>query len=114
MHDGSKKMSKNKTHYLHLYGERRNGQWTVMCLDFSLAVQSNTLSDAQKKIYEQIEMYLKDALEGPDKNYAYVFLNRSAPAKYWMKYYWFSLVKSIFKRKDGHLVHNLPRSFATA
>ena len=98
---------KPKQKYLHLYGELHDGQWTMMCLDFTLAVQSDSLQDAQQKIHEQIDIYIKDALVGQDKDYTAMFLNRSAPAKYWIKFYWYSVVQHFFKLKNSHIAENM-------
>lgn len=104
----------NQDHILHFYGELREGQWTVMCLNFSLAVQAESLSEAKLKINQQVDMYLKDAIEGQDRAHARELLNRSAPAKYWLKYYWHRATKALFNVRDGHITENHHRSFAVA
>ena len=37
---------KNLPLVLRVYGERSNGQWSLICLDFNLAVQADTLPQA--------------------------------------------------------------------
>ena len=105
---------KNQNHTLHFYGELRDGQWTVMCLNFTLAVQAKSLSEAKAKINQQVDMYIKDAIEGQDSAYAHALLSRSAPAKYWFKYYWFRITKALFNVRNGHIAENRHRQFATA
>ena len=105
---------KNQNHTLHFYGELRDGQWTVMCLNFTLAAQAESLPEAKLKINQQVDMYLKDAIDGQDRAYAHELLSRSAPAKYWLKYYWHRLTKTLFNVRDGHIAENHHRSFAVA
>ena len=71
-----------------VYGECKEGQWTLVCLDFSLAVQSDDLLDAEKKMSEQIHQYLLDATSGPDVPHAEALLRRRAPLVWWLKFYW--------------------------
>lgn len=73
---------------LRVYGERQDGQWTLLCLDFSLAAQSESLEEAQRLLSEQIAHYVSDATVGVDKEHAEHLLTRRAPLKYWLKFYW--------------------------
>ena len=104
---------KNQNHILHFYGELRDKQWTVMCLNFTLAVQAETLPEAKIKIEEQVDLYLKEALDGQDCEYAYELLNRSAPFKYWAKYYWHRSLNAVFKA-NKYITENHSRTFAAA
>ena len=79
---------KTKNLFVRVYGERQHDQWTLMCLDFSLAVQAETLPDAKAKLDQQIRMYLVDALVGQDREHAEDLLCRRAPLQYWLKFYW--------------------------
>ena len=88
---------------LHVYGEYLNGQWSLMCLDFSLAVQSETLSCAQTKLSQQIEMYIKDVQE-QDSAFESQLLSRKAPSVYWLKFYFFLIIQA--------LTHQVKRHFA--
>ena len=101
----------NQNHMLHFYGELRNDQWTVMCLNFPLAVQADTLSEAKKKIEEQVDLYLKEALDGQDREHVHELLNRSAPFKYWAKYYWHRALSAVFKA-NKHITENRSCTFA--
>ncbi len=72
---------------LRVYGEYRDGQWSIICLDFNLAAQADTLDAADSLLKDQIVSYLDDALVGADAKHAGYFLTRRAPFKYFVKYY---------------------------
>ena len=80
------------TLFVHVLGERRGDQWSLLCLEFDLAAQSGTLEDAQARLREQIKAYLHDAMEGEDAPYARGLLLRRAPLRYWVLYAIVSLV----------------------
>jgi predicted RNase H-like HicB family nuclease len=88
---------------LHVYGECQDGQWTLMCLDFTLAVQGDSLAEAEQLLKEQIEMYVREATIGQDAEHAEVLLKRKAPLKYWLKYYLFRTKETITHRRDSHI-----------
>ncbi len=71
---------------LKIYGERCDGQWSLICLDFSLAAQADTLEEAKLILAGQIKEYLTDALHGQDREFAPALLSRRAPLKYWLKW----------------------------
>lgn len=73
---------------LKIYGEQNEGQWSLICLDFSLAAQADTLNEAKSLLETQIKEYLQDALSGQDREHARALLSRRAPLKYWAKW-WF-------------------------
>ena len=77
-----------------------------MCLDFTLAVQSDNLDDAEQLLKEQIEMYLRDAIVGQDVEYAENLLKRRAPMKYWLKYYLFRIRESFTHRRNSHIAQS--------
>lgn len=70
------------------YGEKNDGQWTIVCLDFCLAAQADTFNEARVRLDAQIVSYLRDALVGPDRAHARYLLSRRAPASMWAKYYY--------------------------
>lgn len=78
-----------KTHDLivRCLGKKDGDQWVVVCLDYSLAGQGETLDEAKKSVEAQIVTYLKEALVGQDREHASVLLFRRAPLKYWLMYY---------------------------
>jgi hypothetical protein len=94
---------------LHILGSRQDGQWTLLCLDFDLAVQSASLEDAEARLKSQIKGYLKDALGGDDVEHARTLLRRKAPARYWAMYYLYSILGH-FRRngRNGHISRHEP------
>lgn len=79
---------------LRIYGEKIDGQWSLINLEFSLAAQADTLEEARRILESQIKEYVHDALVGQDRAYARELLTqRRAPAKYWIKY-WFGVARS--------------------
>jgi predicted RNase H-like HicB family nuclease len=65
---------------------REGEHWVAICLPFDLAAQGESLSEAKRKLSEQIREYLHDALIGQDREHAELLVTRSAPAKYWLMY----------------------------
>lgn len=90
---------------LRIYGERQDNQWVLMCLDFSLAVQADSLAEAQAKIKEQVQMYVRDVAVGPDQEHAEYLLRRRAPLKYWVKFYFYRVVARLCgpDKKQSHV-----------
>jgi hypothetical protein len=87
---------KKRDLFLKVYGEESDGQWSLICLDFSLAAQAETLPEAQALLQSQIKEYLVDALHGEDKQYAHTLLYRRAPLKYWVKWWIAGVWKQLF------------------
>lgn len=96
---------------LRCYATCKNGQWTAVCIDLSLAAQSDSLRDAKHRLDAQIRSYINDALVGPDNRYAHQLLKRKAPLSQIAHYYWLSarvwLHKHVpqFKRLESHRRH---------
>jgi len=59
----------------------------VVCLDFSLAAQDETLEGAKARLEAQIKEYVFDAIEGEDRAFAEQLLTRRAPCAQWARYY---------------------------
>jgi hypothetical protein len=79
-----------KPFLLRFYGEKIDGQWSVLCLDISLAAQADTLPEARRLLNAQIESYFRDIFGGAgalDAEHAERLLKRRAPLKYWVKFY---------------------------
>jgi len=81
---------------LRVYGEKSEGQWSLVNLEFSLAAQADSLEEAKAILESQIKEYLHDALVGEDRPYAAELLRRPAPAKYWIKYWMSNAGRAIF------------------
>ena len=82
------------------YGERKNGQWALVCLEFSLVAQDTSFESALKSLDGQIACYLRDALVGQDRKHARYLLSRRAPAAYWVKYYVAKVANWLKKKPD--------------
>lgn len=93
--------------FVRVLGDHRNGQWSLLCLDFDLAAQADTLDEAQARLREQIKEYLHDALEGEDVPFARDLLLRRAPARYWLIYYAVSLFEK-FAQSASRISRRVP------
>lgn len=89
--------------FLRVYGERSDGVWSLICLDFNLAVQAESLQEAKLKLQQMAKSYIADALaeDGSDHEFAVSFLRRKAPVEFWVKYYWYSFLAKIRGNSDG-------------
>ena len=84
---------------LRCYAERQApGLWVALCLDFDLAAQGESFQDVRTRLDAMIDDYVEDALTGEDRAHAPSLLNRRAPWRYWLRYYWFALVRTIRRR----------------
>ena len=71
---------------LKIYGEKNGDQWSLVCLDFSLAAQGSSHAEAKAILESQIREYLVDAI-GEDREHAPELLSRRAPMIYWIKWW---------------------------
>ena len=85
---------------LRCYAERKNGIWQAFCLDFTLAVQGDSVEEVKNKLESQILEYVHDALVGKDKKHAKDLLERKAPLKYWLKFYFFIALYHVQKAQQ--------------
>ncbi len=72
--------------------------WVAVCLDFDLAAQGDSLDDARRRLDIMLNEYVEDALTGEDRDHAETLLNRRAPWRYWLRFYWFSVVDRLRRR----------------
>lgn len=87
------------------YAERQApGLWIALCLDFDLAAQGETFQEARSRLDAMIDEYVEDALTGEDRDHAQALLNRRAPRRYWLRYYWFDLVRRVRHRPPSEHV----------
>lgn len=90
---------------LRCFGELKDNQWTLVCVDLCLAAQASSVEKAKAKLESQIKEYLYDALAGQDKEFANQLLQRKAPLSLRARYHWLSLKakvsKSIESLKEG-------------
>ena len=102
----------SKSIRVHIYGRRDiDGQWTLMCLDFDLSAQDASLKEAEVKIRSQVSSYLRDA-NGIDKRHAQGLLNRRAPLRFWLMFYFYRLrlwIKNSREKRIGtHVAALIP------
>ncbi len=80
-----------------------------MCLDFTLAAQDEDRQVAYEKLMSQVREYIVDSVVGPDAKFANQLLRRRAPAKFWIKYFWFgALLKIAHIRDRRHVAKRHP------
>ncbi|MCP4488122.1 MAG: DUF1902 domain-containing protein [Gammaproteobacteria bacterium] len=65
---------------LRCYAEQKDDQWSLVCVDLSLAAQADSFEEVKLKF---------DAMDGEDKEHVVSLLSRKAPLSQWIKYYWF-------------------------
>lgn len=97
------------------YAEREApGVWVAICLDFDLAAQGETFEEAKGKLDAMIDDYVREAWDGEDRPYADALLNRRAPLRYWLRFWWFAFRRRIRRHDDTHRPFNgrLPLSLA--
>lgn len=85
--------------------------WQAFCLDLNLAVQGESFADVEQKLESLIDSWLEDALLGEDRKHAYELLNRRAPAKWWVKYYYAFALSKLGRLHDSARVlfsHPMP------
>lgn len=71
-----------KQHKLRCFAmrEKASGQWLAFCVDLNLAVQAPTLTEAQRKLHEQVVDYIED-LRGVHAEHAKDLFPRPAPLR---------------------------------
>ena len=72
---------------MHCLAKKHDGYWSARCLDFTLYTVADTHEEAKSKLFDQINEYLYDAIEGEDKNHAPALLLRKAPWQDWLIFY---------------------------
>lgn len=93
------------------YAEQRENQWQAFTLELGLAAQGDSFPEAKHKLDQMIGSYLRDALCGEDREYAYELLSRKATWQVYARYYLFSAVLGIVKffgKPKDHVIYNRP------
>jgi len=93
---------------LRCYGKREGAVWVVVCVDFCLAAQGDTLEAAREKLHAQIQEHIYDALIGEDAQYGSYLLTRRAPIAQVLTYYWLKLRNKVQTWKNDTLYRPLP------
>ena len=73
--------------FLRCFAEKKDGQWSAVCIDLCLAAQADTLKEVQRKMDEMVQSYVEDALFGVDQAHAFELLNRKPPLSLRFKYH---------------------------
>ena len=80
---------------IHLLARRSEGQWVVACLDFDLAAQDGTFEAAQRRLMDQVESYVQEALSMDGGSHASELLTRRAPMAHWALFYLAMLLQGL-------------------
>lgn len=76
------------------FAEFKDGHWQAFCLDFTLAVQGDSLQEVKEKLNRQVDMYVREAMT-IDADHAAELFARRAPAMWYAKFHvmsaWFRL-----------------------
>lgn len=95
--------------------EQNENYWQAFSLEFGLAVQASTKSEAKRKLELMIYSYLFDALVGEDRDHAEELLRRRATPSVYAKYYAclaFRTFKSLIGRRQngnqGNCIYSEP------
>lgn len=84
------------------YAKRCDGVWVAICLDFGLAAQGNSVEEAMRRLTDQIQEHLYDALVGEDQeHFEYLLKHRKAPLSQWVEYYWLNFLTSVHVAKQN-------------
>lgn len=67
--------------------QKQDEQWEAYSLEFGLAAQAESFSEAKQKLDAMIQDYLHDALTGEDREHAGQLLSRKAPWWVYAKYF---------------------------
>jgi hypothetical protein len=99
----SLKATKTVPLFLRVYGELTADVWSLICLEFNVAAQAETLIEARYKLRLIVTSYLLDALaeDGLDRTHASTLLRRKAPSIFWVKYYVYSIKGWLFGSIGG-------------
>ncbi len=81
--------------------------WAAACIDLNLAVQGETYREVRRKLNDQIDSYLYDAMVGEDREYVEQLVPRRAPVKFFLKYYRIHL-KLFVRRKVRDFLRVVP------
>ncbi|HJQ58205.1 MAG TPA: hypothetical protein VJ890_14960 [Vineibacter sp.] len=97
------------------YAEGRQGEWQAFCLDFDLAVQGTSFDEVNRKLAEQIDLYLESVMALPERDRDRM-LNRSMPLGIRLKFF-YRLLSVWWRTRDNRRQrhgYNLPVDGAPA
>ncbi|WP_395117760.1 hypothetical protein ACFCQI_14280 [Rhodanobacter sp. FW102-FHT14D06] len=90
------------------FAEKVGSQWQAFCIDMNLAVQADTLQDAQKKIIAMVKSYVELAKEQNDPRHQRDMLFRPAPLSIQLRY-WYVWLRCNLARNNHHNHHHADR-----
>jgi predicted RNase H-like HicB family nuclease len=80
---------------VHCIAERKGEYWQAFSLEFGLAAQADTFSEAKRRLDSMIGSYLHDALVGEDREFAEDLLSRKATWGVYAKYYRAAMLEKV-------------------
>lgn len=89
----------NKNILFRCYAYKEESDWVAINIDFTLATQGETFEEVEKKMVAMVQEYILDAAT-TDREYAEELLNRRAPMKFWVRYYYYSLLFQFHLLRD--------------
>jgi len=88
------------------YAKQEEGVWVAASLDFGLATQSDSFEDAKRKLEEQIQFYVEEALQ--DKEFGGQLLSRRAPLSSWIEYYFIRISNAVCHKASVTFDETMP------
>lgn len=85
---------------LRCYAHKCNNHWETFCIDLCLAAQGETFAIAKRKLEEQMDAYVTEALT-IDREYAAQLLSRKAPLKQILTFHLYSVMRRSGLARDG-------------
>lgn len=93
---------------LRCYVEREaSGEWFAMCIDLNLCAQGSSADEAECKLRQQVEHYVREALT-IDREYANHLLHRKAPLGFRLRYYVIAAMTRLWTPPLRTVCHLLP------
>lgn len=83
------------------YAEKKDDIWVAVCIDLCLSAQADSLTQVKEKLINQIGEYVYDALAGEDMEYSGQLLLRKAPLSQRLKYFQFSLMRTLHLAREN-------------
>ena len=71
--------------------QAKDNSWYAVCIDLNLVASGDNCQEARKKLHEQIQDYIEDALT-VDSEYADQLIPRKAPLYFQIEYYWMKIL----------------------
>lgn len=79
------------------FAERHGALWVAHCIDFSLAVQGDSLEEVRQKLHEQVDDYVSFINEHAGEEFARQLAKRRSPLPIRLRY-WHLVVRNWLSR----------------